>query len=326
MKQFQHQARPTYPFTAATTPPPVVGMAWFVQHVDPLFPPAVKSYLQPDNATIKTVIGVPPAGNIGQPFAFPFNEPRFENKFRVELQQTNMHTLEDPANFPPPTLVGGVDWWYSWDQPNQVKVPASLMPTEFKALVPATLPVAISGSAFNRYWESPYFPTTVKPWLQTVGNKVPNALFLPIISSGIPWWIPFDQPAQVKFPSLLQLTHTWKVTPESAIVPWWRPFDQPQQVKVPSQLQQTELAQLFFPLFNPPVSGLSWWYPFDQPKQVKVPVELQPAEMKGILLASTLPPRPVLVGRRLPLFTAPTSATGNVGAVYPSNFWKGQTS
>jgi len=132
-----------------------------------------------------------------------------------------------------------------------------------------------AGIPYALSWQPPFFPkkmpvnqmqTEAFVWNPTLANP-------PV--SGIAWWYPFDQPAQVRVPSFLQQTEMRLFEAPQAIDPglinaWYKGWEPPYFPKVvKAELQQTSPA--YGTTFALPVkiSGMAWyrdWVPPHKPK------------------------------------------------------------
>lgn len=321
MPIFQYQVRPSVPLANVGTPVNS-GMPWFKPWEPPRFKVTETPSYQQQTEFRRIDPAQPVAAVSGVAWLRDWESPRFRTDFPSHQQQINF-TRIDPNI--PIAAVSGIAWLRDWEPPRFKGVPSNLQQSELAVFTLSILP-PITSAMWHKDWVPPSFrsmpPELVQSELATItGTNVPSV-------SGIPWmkvWEPPFFPTSTKVQ--LQQTLMWSPTPDTlpigiSGIAWYRDWVQPRFKDVPTWFPN--IFGLQIPIFVPtPVSGISWMKPWEPPRFV-VPI-IHPIEMKGVLLSSTLPPRPILVGRRKPLYTPPTPVTTEPAAIYPANFWKGQT-
>lgn len=196
----------------------------------------------------------------------------------TKLIQHQQRQNWSPTEPPPVADVTGISWLVGWTPPNfrGNRLPAFEMPTEFVSLTPATLPVGISGSAFFRPWEPPYFPRRVPADRQQTELRtlIPPAILS--LLKGIPWYYQFDQPPQRKTPVERQQTELHTLLPASIVakiqgIAWRVQFSEPYFHRGVKPWLQPATNFAVSPATLPvKISGIGWYGEFVQPLRPKV--------------------------------------------------------
>lgn len=150
-----------------------------------------------------------------------------------------------PLPYPALAPVSGIAWMKPWEPPYfPLRMASYRQQSEATFVLPAMVTVGITGLGWFNPLHEPYFSRKTKHFIHQSSPAYGSRFALPVPISGMAWYVAFDQPKRKTVPSWL----------------------------MPAEFRM-------FVAQHAGISGMAWYYAWDQPKQRRVDPTLQQYSM-----------------------------------------------